>query len=70
MRIPDWPTDEADEAVATLAALRWLYGQDGDPVGSALADDALDRAADELHRSGLLDDLITRAANLYWPRRT
>jgi hypothetical protein len=70
MRIPDYPADEAEEAVETLASLHWLYEQDSDPVGSALADVALDNAAGELHRSGLLDVLITRAAQRYWPRRT
>jgi hypothetical protein len=45
MRVPDYPADEASE---TLASLRWLYEQDGDPVGSALADEALDHAANEL----------------------
>jgi hypothetical protein len=68
MRIPDYPQDEAIEAIETLASLRWLFEQDGDPVGSALADDALDHVATELHRSGLLDILVTRAANRYWPR--
>jgi hypothetical protein len=50
--------------------LRWLYEQDGDPVGSELADEALDDAALLLWKSGLMDDLITRAAKLYWPRPT
>jgi hypothetical protein len=70
MRVPDYPKDEATEAIETLASLRWLYEQDGDPAGSALADDALDHVATELHRSGLLDVLVTRAAKRYWPRRT
>ena len=70
VRIPDYPADEAEEAVETLASLHWLYEQDSDPVGSALADVALDNAAGELHRSGLLDVLITRAAQRYWPPRT
>jgi hypothetical protein len=70
MYIPNYPTDEANEGVETLCSLRWLFEQEGDPVGSALADDALDHAATELHRSGLLDALITRAAKRYWPRRT
>jgi hypothetical protein len=43
---------------SSAASLRWLYEQDGDPVGSALADDALDHVATELHRSGLLDVLV------------
>jgi hypothetical protein len=70
MHIPNYPKDEAAEAVETLASLRWLYEQDGDPVGSELADEALDDAALALWKSGLLDILITRAANLYWPRPT
>jgi hypothetical protein len=69
MRVPDYPKDEAVEAIETLASLRWLFEQNGDPVGSALADDALDHVATALHRSGLLDVLITRAAKRYWPRR-
>jgi hypothetical protein len=28
MRIPDYPTDEANEAIETLSSLRWLYEQD------------------------------------------
>jgi hypothetical protein len=51
MRVPNYPKDEAAEAIETLASLRWLYEQDGDPVGSALADDALDHVATELHRT-------------------
>jgi hypothetical protein len=66
MRMPDYPTDEAIEAVDLLASLQWLY-KDGDPVGSALADDALDHAADLLLQYGLLDVLVTRAAKRYWP---
>jgi hypothetical protein len=67
MRMPDYPTDEATEAVDLLASLQWLY-IDGDPVGSELADDALDHAADLLLKYDLLDVLVTRAAKLYWPR--
>ncbi len=67
MHLPDYPEAEAKEAVEMLLSLRWLH-EEGDPVGSELADDALDVAAEELHRSGLLDDLITRASKLYWPR--
>jgi hypothetical protein len=70
MREPGFPPEDAKEAIEILTTLRWLFEQDGDPVGSALADDALDTAADELHRSGLLDILISRAASLYWPRPT
>jgi hypothetical protein len=66
MRLPNYPKDEATEAIELLASLQWLY-KDGDPVGSALADDALDHAAYELYRSGLLDVLVTRAAKHYWP---
>jgi hypothetical protein len=61
------PPDEATEAVDLLASLRWLY-EDGDPVGSALADDALDHAVDLLLKYDLLDTLVTRAAKRYWPR--
>jgi hypothetical protein len=70
MHIPNYPRDEAAEAIETLSSLRWLYEQDGDPVGSELADVALDDAALALWRSGLLDELVTRASKLYWPRRT
>jgi hypothetical protein len=63
MRVPNYPKHEAAEAIETLASLRWLYEQDGDPIGSALVDDALDHVATELHRSGLLDVLVTRAPN-------
>jgi hypothetical protein len=54
MRVPDYPKDEAAEAIETLASLRWLYEQDRDPVGSALADDALDHVATELHAPAYL----------------
>jgi hypothetical protein len=66
MRDPGFPPDDAKEAVELLATLKWLHEADV-PVGSELADTALDNAAYELHRSGLLDILITRAAYLYWP---
>jgi hypothetical protein len=49
--------------------LRWLQ-EYGDLVGSELADKALDDAALLLWKSGPMDDLITRAAKLYWPRPT
>jgi hypothetical protein len=67
---PNWLSDEAAEAIATLAAIHCLYEQSSLPAGRELADDVLDYAADELHRSGLLDILITRAAKVYWPRPT
>jgi hypothetical protein len=67
---PNWLSDEAAEAIATLAAIRCLYEQSSLPAVRELADDVLDYGADELHRSGLLDILITRAAKLYWPRPT
>jgi hypothetical protein len=62
MRIPDYPKDEAIEAIDALASLAWLY-REGDPVGSALADDALDEAAARL-LYGLLDLFITGASRL------
>jgi hypothetical protein len=66
MRDPRYPPEDAKEAVEILTTLRWLYEPDV-IVGSELADNALDDAAHALWKSGLLDDLITRAAKLYWP---
>lgn len=66
MREPGNPQDDAKEAVDILSMLKWLC-ESGVMVGSALADDALDDAAHTLWKSGLLDDLITRAAKLYRP---
>jgi hypothetical protein len=63
MRIPTYPRDEAIEAVDMLASLRWRH-EEGDPVGSELADDALDEAAYLPLKYGLLDLLINRASRL------
>lgn len=66
MRDPGFPPEDAKEAVEILTALKGLYEADV-LVGSELADDALDDAAHMLWKSGLLDDLITRASKLYRP---
>jgi hypothetical protein len=66
MREPGDPQEDAKEAVEILSMLRWLYEAEV-PVGSELADDALDDVAHALWKSGLLDILITRAANLFRP---
>jgi hypothetical protein len=69
MREPGFPPEDAKEAVDILTMLRWLQ-EYGDPVGSELADKALDDAALLLWKSGLMDILISRAAKLHWPRPT
>jgi hypothetical protein len=66
MREPGDPQEDAKEAVEILSRLRWLSEAEV-PVGSELADDALDDVAHALWKSGLLDILITRAANLFRP---
>jgi hypothetical protein len=63
MRLPNFPKDEAIEAIDSLASLAWLY-REGDPVGSELADDALDEATALLLKYGLLDLFITRASRM------
>jgi hypothetical protein len=60
-KIPDYPEDDAIAAVQLLTAIKFLFDE-GDPVGSALADAALDKATGLLMDSGLLDLFITRAA--------
>jgi hypothetical protein len=66
MREPGYPPEDAKEAVEILSMLKWLRDADV-MVGSELADDALDNAAHALWKSGLLDDLVTRASKFYWP---
>jgi hypothetical protein len=66
MREPGYPPEDAKEAVEILTTLKWLFEADV-MVGSELADNALDDAAHALWKSGLLDDLITRASKLYRP---
>lgn len=58
--------EDAKEAVEILSMLRWPSEAEV-PGGSELADDALDDVAHALWKSGLLDILITRAANLSRP---
>ena len=67
MREPGYPPEDAKEAVDILTTLKWLADADV-MVGSELADKALDDATLLLWKSGLMDDLITRAAKLHWPR--
>jgi hypothetical protein len=57
----DYPDAEAIAAVEKLLELRELM-EHGDPVGRALAEDALEVATRKLTHEGLLDWLITRAA--------
>lgn len=59
----DYPEQEAVAAVDKLMELRELM-EYGDPVGRALAEDALETATRKLHQEGLLDWLIGRAARL------
>lgn len=62
-----FPPDAAREAADTLAELLELWKANV-IVGSEIADCALDIAAFELHRAGVLDDLIRRVAGRYIPR--
>ena len=62
MEFNKFPMDGATDAVESLAKLKWLC-EFGDPVGRELADCALDHATFLLVTRGLLDMLITRAAN-------
>jgi hypothetical protein len=67
MRDPGNPQDDVKEAVEILTTMKDLFDAEI-LVYRELADDALTDAAHMLWRSGPLDDLITRAAKLYWPR--
>jgi hypothetical protein len=57
----DYPEAEAIAAVDKLLELRELM-EHGDPVGRELAEDALEVATRKLAREGMLDWLISRAA--------
>ena len=57
----EYPEQEAIAAVDKLLELRELM-EYGDPVGRALAEDALDVATRRLFREGMLDWFISRAA--------
>jgi hypothetical protein len=59
MRFPDFPDQDAIAAVKLLLAVKSLFDE-GDPVGSALADSALEDAARMMNKTGLLDALIAR----------
>jgi hypothetical protein len=58
----NYPEEGAIAAVDKLLELRELM-EHGDPCGRDLATDALEVATRKLHREGLLDWFITRAAN-------
>jgi hypothetical protein len=59
----DYPEAEAIAAVDKLLELRELM-EHGDPVGRALADDAMEAATRKLFQAGLLDYFISQAARL------
>ena len=59
----DYPEQEASAAIDKLLELRELM-EHGDPVGRALAEDALEAATRRLHQEGVLDWLISCTARL------
>jgi hypothetical protein len=61
-----FPPDAAREAASTLIELNDLWKADV-LVGSEIADNALDEAAYDLYRSGVLDDLLRRVSRTIGP---